>query len=431
MAWMVRVWSLHQDRTLAATKVPARCAQCTISTCLPSTRRCFPTQSLPHLKTLHSNESSHQPSDHKQFPQWRLSASVSAPEYRHRIKVHGSLPSIRHRPEHATLKCRPVQQAVLFSPGVLPTTYILTNHPFTAIGIIGLAGLISTCIQGYQIIVDISLFERETGLLFTKFDIEGLRFVQWIEDSGKTDRSSSSSSSSQPSGHLTGRRADQVIQKTLQQMLVFLRQAAALQRKYDVVYRSEVSGREYNAEGRRIGNRRKFMFTLSDKNDFTHIIDELGYFNDRLPYMIPSVELRRAIRARLASKPSLLGDDDDGLAWADIYPPASMGTGAAGLAGDMAGETVREGRSRSLRGGVVEQGFGFVGGNYRTLSSVSPPPPYTRSQVSSTGSRRSHVSRSSAGSGRSTYSRQSSGDAAREMFGDLLGRNGRRYSAYR
>ena len=53
-----------------------------------------------------------------------------------------------------------------------------------AVGVVGLAGLVSTCIEGVQILRSIQTFPRDGKLLFQKFDIEMELFGQWAQHVG-------------------------------------------------------------------------------------------------------------------------------------------------------------------------------------------------------------------------------------------------------
>ena len=53
-----------------------------------------------------------------------------------------------------------------------------------AVGVVGLAGLVSTCIDSFQTLRSIRAFAHDKELLFTKLEIEMELFDQWAQHVG-------------------------------------------------------------------------------------------------------------------------------------------------------------------------------------------------------------------------------------------------------
>jgi hypothetical protein len=324
-----------------------------------------------------------------------------------------------------------------------------------AIGVVGLGGLVSTCIHSYTKVQHMLNMGEETELAINKLDIERVRFLQWAESCRETDKCAKTS-------RRTGSYADDVIQRTLQNMLKSLGRAATLQQKYGVTNHRD--SRKYNANGSKIGFKSKVGYAVSGREELEEIIGQLSYFNDRLPDLIPSLKARHEIARALRRRRQLFEDDD---VWDNDDPPA-WGNGAAGVAAQIAttmehglrrrreqsrdrrsgsrrtkrqhyddddqiqakhsSSKPRTSRSRSTEDRYQAQydddseddydGYDYVRRN------LAPPPAYTKSQHSST----SRYSNTSYASNRSV---KSNSDAFREMWEDLTFRNGGSRSAYR
>ncbi|KPI39893.1 uncharacterized protein AB675_11444 [Cyphellophora attinorum] len=323
-----------------------------------------------------------------------------------------------------------------------------------AIGVVGLGGLVSTCIHSYAKLQHMLNMAEETDFAINKMDIERIRFLQWAESCRDTDNCSKTS-------RRTGSYADPVIQKTLQHMLISLGRAATLQQKYGVTDRRD--SRNYNKNGNKIGFRSKVGYAISGREEFEEIIAQLSYYNERLPTLIPSRKARQEIARALSRRPQLFEDDE---AWDNDDPPA-WGNGAAGVAAQIA--TTMEHGLRRRREQSRDRGLGarqmkrvyFDDGDQKQAKESSqdygssrprytddryqarydgddddydgydyirrdlaPPPSYSKSQYSS-------KSRHSNNSYASNISRKSNSDAAREMWGDLTFRNRGSRSTYR
>jgi hypothetical protein len=327
-----------------------------------------------------------------------------------------------------------------------------------SVGIIGLAGLVSTCIEAFQIIRSMKAYERDTELLFTKLDIEKDLFIQWAQRCGLLKRQ-------HVDGRLFNPKTDAVVARTVHEINILLGEAMNKQRKYAIDDRWESArpGYEYSADGAKIGRRKKFLWTIHDKEDFEKIINELGYLIEKLERLIPSLEQRKAMRDDLDAigcDPSTLhlleykprrqkrrrrySSSHDDYANDNITTSDSDSDDASAitLAADLA-DRLREqdGRGRtSLRPSHSSQ----RDRRYEDRFLAPPPPSYTESQRSHSSVRsccgssmhaasRSRSSRRSvhSSSSHSSRSRKSNGDAAREMFGDLTGRNRRPSSGFR
>lgn len=326
------------------------------------------------------------------------------------------------------------------------------------VGVVGLVGLVSTCIQGYQIAHGMNLFEQQTRVLFLKLNTQRLFFIQWAETCRQAPTTPSTPC-------LSGSAADKIIQQTLQEIIGFLGKAANLQRKYGIV--AGLGGRsKYTVDGDKIGLRRKLNFQLTDREDFDYVIGELSTFNDHLQRLLPTMRAREAIAKALFKRRHLI---EDAYAWDNDDPP-NCGTDAAGVAAQIEKAMEKSMKKRRREALLYEEPSHHARDDHdyrdrytpssaprytttndwekeylaledrylaledrhrrRERYSPSPPPAYAQSQYSG-GSRHSKHSSSSASTTASRSSRKSNSDAAREMFGDLMGFNGRRYSAYR
>jgi hypothetical protein len=288
-----------------------------------------------------------------------------------------------------------------------------------SIGVVGLASLVSTLIQGIQLIRSNDAFDRDTQILFRKLNIERELLIQWAHSCGLLKQH-------RIDGSLFGPDTDRVIYETLEEIAILLAEAAKLQGKYLPALR-EYDGRptKYDVDRRKVGLRRKFMFAIDGKSDVNYIIGELEYFVGKLPQLVPSIEHRRAMREDLVLK------DCDAR-----YIRLNLADHRVSRGGDRQGQTRTARRStddivHSLNDSCKEKHHSFR----HEKSRPRPPPSYSQSELSYYGER-THRHRddadleSSIRSRDSRQSRQSSSDAAREMWGDLLGRNGSRRSGY-
>ena len=280
--------------------------------------------------------------------------------------------------------------------------------------------------------------DEETRYAFNKLNIERLRFLQWAESCRETD-----SEYVNPSPR-TGKYADQIIRETLEILLIFFGEAATLQRKYDPIRRS--GGRKYNADGNRIGLKKRITYSLSDRECFSEMTTELSYFNDRLPVLKPTLQARRDIAQALQKRPQFF---EDAKAW-DNDGPDFFDTGAAGIAAQIATTMERSLRKRRHQQGISRPHSSGYGDKPRFSHSSSRKVPrldlryevesdfehprHEYKPYSPAPSYHSSVSRHTRTSGSSrssTHSRQSNSDAFREMMGDIMFVNGRRTSTYR
>ena len=170
------------------------------------------------------------------------------------------------------------------------------------IGVVGLAGLVSTCIEAFQVLSSIRAFSRDTEILFTKLDIEKELFLQWAQQVGLLKKH-------RVDGRLFDRRTDALICRILQEINGMLTEARAMEGKYGQIAQApwRRSGHHYEErgrfedewdhrlrEGKKVGFGRKFIWTVHGRDELKSLIDELGYFIGKLYQMIPSVEQRKA-----------------------------------------------------------------------------------------------------------------------------------------
>ncbi len=171
------------------------------------------------------------------------------------------------------------------------------------IGVVGLAGLVSTCIEAFQILRSIRAFSRDTEILFTKLDIEKELFLQWSQQVGLLKKH-------HVDGRLFDRRTDRLVYRVLREIRGLLMEASGMEGKYGE--RLEVPRRlmgyhygecrkrygnerdDLEREGKKVGFGRKFIWTVHGRDELKSLIDELGYFIGKLYQMIPSVEQRKA-----------------------------------------------------------------------------------------------------------------------------------------
>lgn len=283
-----------------------------------------------------------------------------------------------------------------------------------SIGVVGLAGLVTTCIQFIQLIRSNDAFDRDTQILFRKLDIERELLMQWAHGCGLLEPH-------HVDGTLFGPRTDAVVYGVLEEISILLAEAANLQRKY-----SRTPARDANKEAK-IGLRRKIMFAIDEKNEINHVINELSLFVAKLRELVPSVAERRAVREDLKAigcdartlRLRLYNPERDSHSYRDDHR-TNLKIDAATNKADRRHDGRRE-------------------EHYTSRAHLDLPqllPSYSQSQLSYSGSHStyatpsSHTTHKSSRSTSSARSRQSSADAAREMWGDLTGKNGRCCSSY-
>lgn len=216
------------------------------------------------------------------------------------------------------------------------------------IGVVGLAGLVSTCIEAFQILRSIRAFSRDTEILFTKLDIEKELFLQWAQQVGLLKKR-------HVDGRLFDRRTDALIYRVLQEIKGMLTEARGMEGKYVQTAQAPQRrvGHHYEKreryedewddrlrEGKKVGFGRKFVWTVHGRDELKSLIDELGYFIGKLYQMIPSVEQRKAnvkelrdARADVGTLSTLMlaeprterGSDDDD--WSDLVSDVASEAG--------------------------------------------------------------------------------------------------------
>lgn len=170
-----------------------------------------------------------------------------------------------------------------------------------AVGVVGLAGLVSTCIEAFKILRSIRAYSRDIEILFTKLDIEKELFMHWAQQVGLLKRHTID-------GKLFGRRTDELIFRILREIAGLLHEATGMEAKYgeSLPVPKQKIGHHYDGKGRREHNEdralqqrkisigRKFLWTVHGRDELKNLIDELGYFIGKLTQMIPSIEQRKA-----------------------------------------------------------------------------------------------------------------------------------------
>ena len=171
-----------------------------------------------------------------------------------------------------------------------------------AVGVVGLAGLVSTCIEAFQIIRNMQAFNRNAQTLFTKFDIEKELFISWAQHVGLLKKHT-------VDRKLFDKRTDKLIYQVLEEIRRLLEEGLGMEGKYSQTlsaHRLERRkiGHHYDdrrsydnhesGQGKKVSLGRKFMWTVHGKDELNGVINELGYFVGKLNEMIPSIEQRKA-----------------------------------------------------------------------------------------------------------------------------------------
>ena len=314
------------------------------------------------------------------------------------------------------------------------------------VGVVGLAGLVSTCIEGFHILQSMRSFNRDTEILCTKLDIEKDLLMQWAQQVGLLGRKG-------VDGRLFSQRTDKVISNTLKEIAILLKEGAEVQKKYGLLrdeWWSE-DGRVLKQEPRRrerewiwdglhsgdddggrkkIGWGRKFVWTVHDKEEFRELIGELGYFIGKLYQMIPSIEQRRTalggvrkmganIRTLRLIEAAAEGDDDSRLS--ELASNLAL-EDAEDMSSNVSVKTRSDdGRSHSDQRNGIDDGASHVS---RTRSHGG--------RSSASRHRRSSPARLEWVESRSREPpRRSPRHAFSEMVGDVVRRNGRPVSGFR
>ena len=300
-----------------------------------------------------------------------------------------------------------------------------------AVGVVGLAGLVSTCIEAFQILRSIRAFSRDTELLFVKLDIERELLVQWAQQVGllKTHH---------VNRRLFDRRTDVLIYRVLEEIRLLLADAAGMQDKYGerlpaaAVRRREI-GHHYAKRRRwededdakvakKVSFARKFIWTVHGRDELKGLIDQLGYFIGKLNQMIPSIEQRKASVKELRDAGADIGTlstlmlaemrterDSDNGDWSDLASEVASEAGERVRMRDERKDHRRDDGARRRRRGDDR----YEDRRHRSGSTASR---------SSQHSSKSNGSSASYGSSRSTLL---------EMMEDMVGRNARPRSTWR
>jgi len=180
------------------------------------------------------------------------------------------------------------------------------------VGVIGLAGLTTTCVDAFNIFRGMRAFGRDAEILVTKLDIEKNLLLQWAIRVGLFNKDLNLVDC-----RLFDQRTDHVVSQTLKEINILLRDSSELERKYglrqvpasaadlrtDLVSKhrmrrldpltSPTHSPGGRGETKRVGLIRKLVWAIHSKDEFDELIDKLEYFIGKLNEMIPTVEKRR------------------------------------------------------------------------------------------------------------------------------------------
>ena len=306
------------------------------------------------------------------------------------------------------------------------------------IGVVGLAGLVSTCMETFKLIRSVQAFSRDTEMLFIKLDIEREIFTKWAHEVGLLKRHHVDRS-------LFDRSTDLLISRVLKEMRLLLGRAVGMEGKYgenhsvpgvgyhyqDRERSSKYDDHDASDRQKKVSIGRKVVWTVHGKDELKSLIEELGYFNEKLNQMIPSVEQRQAslkeIReagADVATWSTLMlaearterGSDDED--WSDLASEV------VGKAGERVSRSHRRKHSDSDRRRRRDSGSH----ERRRRRSSDEEDEKRRYRSESTISQSSHRSDRSGGS---ASSHGSSRSTLVQMMGDIVGSNPRPRSSWR
>lgn len=183
------------------------------------------------------------------------------------------------------------------------------------IGVIGLSGLYSTCVDLFKTIQGIRTFDREHRILATKLDIEKDLFLQWGERVGILNTGPNSKDPC-----LVDRNTMEIVCEVLEQLKELLADTRALERKYGMravqprfghdnavtdndgivsrrrMSRFEASHREFvsrtRASNEQPSKLTRWRWVVQDKERFEGLLENIAYFVERLSRMVPGRERR-------------------------------------------------------------------------------------------------------------------------------------------
>ena len=252
-----------------------------------------------------------------------------------------------------------------------------------AVGVVGLASIVSSCIEAFRIVKSIRSFDHDAEIILLKLEIERDLFIQWAYNAGLLKKHYVNASLFNP-------KRDHVIHDVLEKIQQLLGEAEVMARKYGLIqeeaWRTDFDCEDKARKGwcscnrhssrhrhrddssspspiqampRKVSLSRKFVWTVHAKEEFQGLINELHYFIERLYQMVKSVEQRRTMMRDLRgvgadfSKLSLIdggstqetGEDS----WSDVMSVFSDGDSGVSDSSGRSRRNRSEKRERSRR----------------------------------------------------------------------------------
>ncbi|RMZ77299.1 hypothetical protein DV737_g4437, partial [Chaetothyriales sp. CBS 132003] len=195
-----------------------------------------------------------------------------------------------------------------------------------AIGVVSLASIVSTCIEGFHIFQSIRGYNHDTDTVMLKLEIERALFIEWAQSVGLLKKH-------YVKVYLFNPETDKLVYDVVFKIKQLLDEAETLARKYGLIkddsWKSCYDSSKKTTGGcRQTGASsaatktplsRKFMWTIYTRDEFESLIEQLHYFIERLGQMVKSVNQRQMLLKDLRglgadfSKLGLIeanGDDD-------------------------------------------------------------------------------------------------------------------------
>ncbi|RMZ90975.1 hypothetical protein DV736_g1815, partial [Chaetothyriales sp. CBS 134916] len=189
-----------------------------------------------------------------------------------------------------------------------------------AIGVVSLASIVSTCIEGFHIFKSIRGYEHDAETIMLKLEIERELFIEWAYRVGLLRRHYVDANMFSP-------QADKLVHDVLVKIKQLLNEAEALARKYGMIEdeswkscfdsSTTTRGGTGRSAAAKVPLSRKFMWTIHTKDEFESLIEQLHYFIERLDQMVKSVNQRQMLLKDLRglgadfSKLELMEGNDD------------------------------------------------------------------------------------------------------------------------
>ncbi|KAI4158216.1 MAG: hypothetical protein LQ342_007663 [Letrouitia transgressa] len=200
--------------------------------------------------------------------------------------------------------------------------------------VVGIPGLIQTCVHGYRFVCEMIDLDRNAYPLHLRYRIEESRLTLWGRFWGLLmpgDETTSQSSSQSLDDLLEIPGIEALVTDILNHILVLLRETQEMSKKYERGHahdQSSANGLQTQSKMEKHSTSTKLRWALKDKTAFISVLDSLTSLNDGLDKLLPRqgrVKLSRALVGEVLSEEGLTPGSDGSDTLAVAFNAADTG----------------------------------------------------------------------------------------------------------